>query len=188
MKFLKKKHEYGLLTFFADFQWILNDYKNIYRKEIDDLRGLILYLKTVLESWISRQKSYYSCFSSFSVFLELWKFRETQQNCREKIKWPRKSPGSTAIIVTYKRKILNISSQVLEAVQTGSNPDPDSAAILVRKIKNKVMISIFSFHFCLLDPMTHYVCVGWLVHNNYLKWREAALAYAPMLQFYNVQF
>ena len=44
--------------FFADFQCILKDFKNIYREEVDDLSvksftcrhsGLISYLKTVLD-------------------------------------------------------------------------------------------------------------------------------------------
>ena len=51
--------------FFADLQRILRDFKHIYREEIDDLsvnsfKGRysdpISYLKTVLKTWISRQK------------------------------------------------------------------------------------------------------------------------------------
>ena len=50
--------------FFADFQWILRDFKNIYREEIVHLcvkrftgrySCLFSYLKTILESWILKK-------------------------------------------------------------------------------------------------------------------------------------
>ena len=55
-------------SFFLRIPMIFRDFKIIYREEIDDISvksftgryfGLISYLKTVLESWMTRQKSYH---------------------------------------------------------------------------------------------------------------------------------